>query len=696
MPEYKKMKKEELIKLLQDLQARLSGMEAESEPRRLLHELQVHQIELEMQNRELREAREQIEEARDRYAELYDFAPVGYMILDEKGVITEINLTGASMLGKERSRILGRPFFSYLDRKDITPFMRILKEAREKGEQEIAEVGLLKDGTMLHAQAVCVPAVDARTGRIVVRASLTDISERKKAEALSVALAGEKATRAVSERARKEVEESEATYRAIGETIPFGVWIAGVDGGMEYLSRSFLDLVGRDLEGCRGMGWIDCLPAPDVERVSREWEECVRDGRFCDMEYRLKGADDRWHDILLRGVPIRDEKGRVIRWAGINVDITGRKEAEKALAEEEEKLAVTLRSIAEGVITVNNDGTVFFINKEAEGLTGWEQKEAAGKMVGDVLNVAAPDTGKSVDPVITFERAQKGEFYGDLALIDKAGQQRPITGKVSPITDKAGGKIGDVIVFSDITIRKKFEEEILKSRKLESLGALAAGIAHEFADLLSSIKGNIELAMEETPGRGARERLIEAEKVIDSTKVLSTQLRTYVAGVRPSRELAYIDDILNDSIDLALKGSNIRCAVRFAGDKCCIVDVDGEHMRQAFYNILLNAREAMPEGGSVEVIAELADIGVRDGLPLKEGRYVKTTIKDTGTGIPEKDLRKVFDPFFTTKAGRMGLGLAIVFFVVKNHDGYITAESEEGKGAAFHVYLPLYQMEKAV
>lgn len=689
------MNKEELIKLLEELQGKLRDTESESEAKRLLHELQVHQVELEMQNRELREARALIEEARDRYAELYDFAPVGYVVLDERGLITEINLTGASMLGKERSNIIGRPFFGYLNHQDVTPFMHILKECREKGKKVVAEVGLLKDGATLHVQdvqVVCVPAVDTGTSEKVVRAALTDISERKKAEALSAALAGEKATRAESE--RRKVEESEATYRAIGEAIPFGVWIASADGHMEYLSRSFLDMLGKGLDECSGMGWTECLTGATSERVRRQWEECIRGGMFCDLEYKVKGADNRLYDILLRGIPIRDENGRIIRWAGINIDITGRKEIEEALAEEKERLAVTLRSIGEGVITVNNDGTVFFINKEAEELTGWERKDAAGKMIGAVLDVAAPGTVKRLEPYAAFEKAGRADFSGELVLIDRAGSQKLITGKIAPIMDRAGRKAGDVIVFRDITIRKKLEEEMLKIRKLESLGTLAAGIAHEFSNLLSSIKGNIELALDDMSGRDARERLVEAENIIDAAKALSTQLRTYVAGVKPSRELAYIDEIVKDSIELALKDSNIRRVTHFPGGQWCFVDVDGEQMRQAFYNIFLNAREAMPEGGSVEVTIEPVDIGVSNGLPLKAGKYLKTTIKDTGTSISRDDLGKIFDPFFTTKARRMGLGLAIAFSVVRNHDGLITAESEEGRGAAFRVYLPLYQREK--
>lgn len=694
MPEYQGMKKDELIRLLEDLQEKLRSMEAVSEPRRLLHELQVHQVELEMQNRELREARAEIEEARDRYAELYDFAPVGYLTLDEKGDVTDINLTGASMLGKERLNILGRPFFSHIDRKDVSPLMRALRECREKGVKEIAEVGLLKDGTMLHVQAVCLPAVDTRTGWKVVRAAIIDISERKRVEALSVALAGEQATRAESEKARKKVEESEATYRAVGETIPFGIWIAGADGGIEYLSRSFLDLVGSSLDECRGAGWMERLPGQEIERVRREWEDCIKGGRLCDLEYMLKGVDNRLHYILSRGIPIRDANGRIVRWAGLNIDMTGRKEIEEALSSERERLSVTLRSIAEGVITLNNDGTVFFMNKEAEKITGWDQKDVQGRIITEVLDVADPVTGKRVDPLSSFERVGKAGFYGDLVMVDKAGYQKPVTGKVSSISDGAGRKTGDVIVFSDITVRKRFEEEILKTRKLESLGALASGIANEFANLLTAIKGNIELAMEETPGKYAKERLLEAERVVDAVKILSRQLRTYVTGVKPLREIAYIDDILNDSIELAFKDSNIMYVTRYPESKCCFVDVDEEQIRQAFYNILYNAREAVPENGLVEISAELVDIGIGDGLPLKEGKYIKTTIKDTGPGMPQENLRKIFDPFFTTKASKMGLGLTIVFSIVKNHDGLITVESELGKGTAFHVYLPATRIEK--
>jgi CheY-like chemotaxis protein len=245
-----------------------------------------------------------------------------------------------------------------------------------------------------------------------------------------------------------------------------------------------------------------------------------------------------------------------------------------------------------------------------------------------------------------------------------------------------------VLVFRDITEQKKLEEIIFRARKIESVGVLAGGIAHDFNNLLTGIMGNISLAMMEL-GREAQvaERLREAESACRRATKLTHQLLTFSKGGEPMRQTVPIAELLTESANFALRGSNVRCVFTLPED-LWPADVDAGQIDQAIHNVVLNAAQAMPDGGTVDVRADNVWLNKAEVPPLKKGCYVKISVHDQGGGISAEIQSKIFDPYFTTKEQGSGLGLATAHAIITKHGGFITFESEEGAGATFIIYIP--------
>lgn len=244
-------------------------------------------------------------------------------------------------------------------------------------------------------------------------------------------------------------------------------------------------------------------------------------------------------------------------------------------------------------------------------------------------------------------------------------------------------------VVKNISERKQAERELIKKRKLESLGLLAGGIAHDFNNLLTAILGNISLAkMEADPEKDIFESLVCAEKASMMAKDLSMQLLTFSKGGVPIRKTASIEEIIRDSARFALKGSNVKCDISVE-NKLSPVEIDVGQINQVLNNLIINASQAMPDGGIISIVCESVSVSKRDKLHLKKGKYIRIKISDTGFGISKEVLEKIFDPYFTTKNTGSGLGLSITYSIVKKHDGHIDVESKSGVGTVFTIYFPV-------
>jgi signal transduction histidine kinase/ActR/RegA family two-component response regulator len=308
-----------------------------------------------------------------------------------------------------------------------------------------------------------------------------------------------------------------------------------------------------------------------------------------------------------------------------------------------------------------------------------------------VFNIINEKTRESCENLVD-KVLKTGQITGipdHTALIRKDGAEIIIEDSAAPIRDRNSTTIGTVLVFRDVTEKRRMEDELLKMDKLQSVGLLAGGIAHDFNNILTSVVGNISLAkMYLDAGSEAYERLIKAEQASQRATELAYRLLTFSKGGEPVRKPASIVDILKESSDLDLSGSNIASEFIIPED-ICNVDVDTGQMSQVFSNLIINAVQAMPSGG--KIVYSVSNVLVEgDKIPgLEDGTYVHISVKDSGTGISKEDLARIFDPYFTTKQGGSGLGLASAYSIIKRHCGHITVESKHGVGTIFHIYLPV-------
>jgi PAS domain S-box-containing protein len=360
------------------------------------------------------------------------------------------------------------------------------------------------------------------------------------------------------------------------------------------------------------------------------------------------------------------------------------------LAQEKERLSVTLRSIGDAVIATDVDSRVVLINRVAEQLTGFSADDARGRKLRDVLPRLELETrAPRPDPV--------SEVLGDDAprslpreslLVRPDGQEFVIAENTAPIRNRHGQTLGVVLAFRDVTEQRKLEEQVVRNQKLEALGLLAGGIAHDFNNLLTGLFGYLEMARRpSTEWPKETEILSKALSLLDKARGLTGQLLTFSRGGAPTMVALQLRDQLPKDIEFALSGSNIGYELHIADD-LWLCRGDQRQIDQVFDNLVLNARQAMPDGGTVTLAAENVLLTKGCGIPLPPGRYVRLSVSDQGPGIAKEIRSRIFEPFFTTKSTGTGLGLATSYSIVRKHGGHIDVTSEPGRGACFTVYLP--------
>ena len=398
----------------------------------------------------------------------------------------------------------------------------------------------------------------------------------------------------------------------------------------------------------------------------------------------------RFQKVHLALREYKDNLERLVadRTRELQAENSERRRAQEELAAERERLAVTLRSIGDGVITTDIQGRVVLLNKLAEEMCGWRQEEAQGRPLAEVFRIIDEETGEAcANPAErVLATGTIVTLAGNIALLARDGTRRSIADSGAPIHDPESRTIGVVLVFRDVTDRRRLQKELLRTQKLESVGLLAGGIAHDFNNILAAILGNIDLALHRL---GGNERvtslLVDAEKASLRAKGLTQQLLTFARGGSPVRRTVAIAGVVRDSAQFVLRGSPVSCEFDFP-EELRLVDIDPGQMSQVVQNIILNARECMPDGGTVHLGARNLSAPGVDGGPPRDS--VEITIADQGPGIGPEIIDKIFDPYFTTKNKGSGLGLSICHSIVSQHQGSIAVASVPGEGAIFTIRLP--------
>ncbi len=380
--------------------------------------------------------------------------------------------------------------------------------------------------------------------------------------------------------------------------------------------------------------------------------------------------------------------------ASFIASLVERTRAQEALAAEGERLSVTLRSIAEGVVATDRRGRITLMNRVAEQLSGWPQEEAMGRPLDEVFRLVDERRRTPVDPINRVLKGDRADVTakGSGILHSRTGEEFIVAHSAAPLLGRTGAVVGAVLVFRDITRDRQIEEELLKASKLDSLGTLAGGIAHDFNNLLTGILGHLSLLRSDPASEDAKEAVAEAEEAARRAKSLTQQLLTFSRGGAPIRKPASLAAIVRESARVALHGSGIACEVSIP-DELKPVEIDEGQIGQVLGNLLINAQEAMRDGGTVHVTCCNVEVDPRsDGdqpaLPLEPGSYVCVSIRDEGTGIAPEHLPKIFDPYFSTRPNASGLGLAAAYSIVRKHGGHIGVQSVPGQGATFDIYLP--------
>jgi two-component system cell cycle sensor histidine kinase/response regulator CckA len=357
-------------------------------------------------------------------------------------------------------------------------------------------------------------------------------------------------------------------------------------------------------------------------------------------------------------------------------ELAERNQARAALVESAQTMTNILEKTTDGFIAVDKDWKLTYINAEAEAMVGQKREELLGHLFWERFPSLVGSVFQS-----NYERVMAEHVAIEFEAVDP-------TGKIWYDVHAYPSNGGVSVFFRDISERKKSETERLTTSKLESLGTLAGGIAHDLNNILTVISGNIGLAQIEAPADSGSLLgfLSKAGQAAQHAAHLSGQLLTFSKGGAPLKKVVPMGDLLERSAEFALYGSNLRADFDIAVD-LWKAEIDSAQIEQVVNALMLNAREAMPQGGTVRVRARNIVFEENTNAPLPPGRYLKVTISDRGTGIADDLRSKIFDPYFTTKPTGTGLGLAISYSIVKKHGGLLLLESSSGDGSVFAFYL---------
>lgn len=425
----------------------------------------------------------------------------------------------------------------------------------------------------------------------------------------------------------------------------------------------------------------------DARQKQREIEllRAVDERRSAELE-RLR----RWRSALLGAVALIAVLG-ALGWYRVAADRRHERDSSLARKTLEDELNRARRQIGAspaGLFQTDLDGTILSANPAFATMIG---RSDPGSLIGAPLLDLAADAG-AVRDLLGELAVSRTACTRDLDVLGAGGELVSLL--VTAVRGEDGGRqvvSGVVVDISERTRlerdRRRVELDLQQSQKLESLGVLAGGIAHDFNNMLMAILSNISLAKRSARSDETVRRLAEAEDVCLKATTLTQQLLTFSKGGRPIRAVASIGRLVEEATADAARGGNCHYDCRF-NSELWPVEVDEGQLAQVVQNLVINAIEAMPHGGTVTVTADNAHLVEGDVPTLDTGRFVRIDVADTGTGIPDGHLETVFDPFFTTKKGQSGLGLATAFSIVRSHGGAIVVHSEEDRGTTMTVFLP--------
>ncbi|MFA7405999.1 MAG: PAS domain S-box protein [Pelobacteraceae bacterium] len=686
----------------------------DDETRHLLHELEVHQIEMEMQNEELRQTQEELEHSRNTYAELFDFAPIGYFVFDASGVIRKVNLAGARLLGIERGLLVNKPLISFIpDADGRGTFSHHLESVLQTQGMHRCEIQLTdKEDAVIYGHLKSVTLNDAGSNSGYILCSIVNGTVGKKLET--------------------EIQDAREYAENIVETVREPLVVLNSDLKILTANHSFYntfkvtpdDTIGNFIYDLGNRQW-------DIPKLRVLFEEILpHDTVFngYEVDHDFQGIGRKIILLNARQIFRKNIGSHIILLA--MEDITERKLLAENLQNAHDKLELTVqertreltsannqltqeveeraravealrvsnaynRSLIEAsldpFVTIAPDGRITDVNKATEMVTGYLREELINADFSDYFT--EPEKARVVFQQVFIKGAVRDY---PLQIRHRDGHVTPVMYNASVLCSESGELEGVFAAARDISEQKILENQLFQAQKMEAIGQLAGGIAHDFNNMLTAIIGFsslLEMQMDKADPQkeNVNQILAAADRAAELTRSLLAFSRKQIINPKPinlSQVIRNIEKFLQRIIgeDIALK--------TIYHQDVLTVNADCGQIEQVIMNLAVNARDAMPHGGMLSIELRFVEIGA-DSIKThgygEAGEYALISLSDSGVGMDENTRKRLFEPFFTTKElGKgTGLGLSIVYGIIKQHNGFINVYSEPGVGTTFTIYLPL-------
>jgi len=604
-------------------------------------------------------------------------APDAIILMDDQGEISYWNPAAARMFGYTAEEALGRDLHLFLAPEAYhEAYQRGFAAFRDTGTGPVVGktfefVAKKRDGSPFPIE-ISTSAINVKN-QWHAAGIIRDITERKQAE--------------------QSLRESEEKYRNILENIEEGYFEVDLAGNFTFFNDSICTMSGYSRSEVRGMNNRAYTSPETAKRMFRVFSEIYRTGKSATiLDYEIIRKDGTMKTLELSASLMRDSAGQPVGFHGIVRDVTERKRADEALRESEGKYRTVLEANPDPVVVCDRESWVVYFNPAFTRVFGWTLEERLGRP----LERFVPEDNQAETKVM-MERLMAGEsFFGlESRRYTKGGQILPVSVSGTVYRDQDGNPVGSIINLRDITEQKQLQGQLQHAQKMEAVGTLAGGIAHDFNNLLQAVQGYAELlyrgkAKDNPDCAGLQKILNAAKRGAELTRQLLTFSRKVESRKRPldlNYEVQEIRRLLERTVPRM-----IDIELHLAGD-LKIVNADPVQMEQVLMNLAVNSKDAMPQGGRLFIETKNVALDAefcKTHLGSKPGDYVMLGVSDTGHGMDSRTIAHIFEPFYTTKGpGKgTGLGLAMVYGIVKDHEGYITCHSAPAVGTTFKIYLP--------
>jgi PAS domain S-box-containing protein len=611
-----------------------------------------------------------LRESEEGFRALVENISLGITLIDPDYRIAMTNPAQGKLFQKPVSELIGQEcFWAFEKRESVCPHCPGTIAMATGKKAEVEAKGFLDNGNVITSRVQAFPRFGP-DGQITGFIELIEEITQKKQLELE----------------RKQYVDF---LQNLLDTMPNLVFYKDATGVYKGCNQAMEEFLGLSKEEIIGKTVFALYPKDLAEKYEAMDQKLFHHRGIQVYESDVERSDGARRRFIFNKATFLGREGELGGLIGVMTDITERNQAEEALRKSEEKFRLVFEKAPIGIMHYDQTSTITDCNAKFAEIIG----SPKGAFIGFNMIRQLRDE-QMREAVVASLKGEVGYYEGDYLSVT-GGNLAPVRGIYQPIFSLEGEISGGITLFEDISERKKAEAERLRFSKLESMGTLAGGIAHDFNNILTAILGNLSLAKLNLQNQEyTNKRLNDTERACQKAQMLAQQLLTFAKGGAPVKELVSLENLVTETGSFACRGSKTQCTFNFS-DNLWAIEADPGQINQVIQNLIINAIQAMPTGGTIQVQSENLMVEATSDLPLSPGKYVKISIQDQGVGIPGDHLANIFDPYFTTKQTGSGLGLATVHAIVQRHQGYIAVKSTIGAGTTFDIYLPAVDREIA-